>query len=207
MLNLTKTIERGTYRFIGQRVSGLSVSDVPIGAINIKAIVHHTGGTPYRIGRINPTNAFVLGHPPLRLLYVRPAYSGYRNAAKKVFSNTPWAVDFDHALGRKMAQQLGFNYVLLIRIPPGTNRAHGRFERAAQHVGLHLHKLCFADPRIFDKWLGRPPGHWRDPEGVQPYRLDNKALLGLTLKQAGQWGFAMGVEDNPAPIGVLTPLY
>lgn len=180
--------------------------DIPIGGINIAALLHHVGGTAWRIGQIHPRNAFVIDRPPLRLLYVRAGYGGYRHAAKKVFATTPWGVDFDHAFGRHMAFQLGFHYVLLIRIVPSVNRAHGRFEKAEPLMGFNLAKLCFANQRILDKWIGRGPKYWKDPSRLLPYRLDRRDTLGLTLKQAGKWGHAMGVEDDPLPMTQLSPL-
>lgn len=149
----------------------------------------------------------MIERPPLRLLYVRPLYGGYRYAARKVFPATAWQIDYDHALGRKMANQLGFNYVLLIRIPPNANRSHGRFEHAEPIVGLCLNKLCFADRRIIDKWLGRPSGHMRDRSRLRPYRVGEESAYPLSLKQAGRWGFAMGMEDDPQPPVELTPLW
>jgi hypothetical protein len=207
-VSLEKRIERGTWRSIGMRMTGFSPGDIPIGGISIRALLGHAGGTPFRIGAIRPHNAFVIERPPFRLLYVRAAYSGYRRAAKTVFPETDWKVDYDHALGRKMAQQLGFHYVLLLRIVPSVNRGHGPWERAAPLTGPNLHKLCFASPRILDKWLGRPPKLMNDPARLQPYRLGLRHDLGLTLKQAGKWGFAMGVEDDPRPMpDALEPLH
>ncbi len=205
-VTLAKTISRGTWRGIGLRMIGLTVQDVPIGAANRRAIINYTGGTAYQIGRINPANAFVVDRPPLRLLYVRPMYTRYRVAAKKVFPLTPWMVDFDHSLSRKVARDLGFGYVLLIRILPKVNRAHGRFERPQPQVSVNPNKLAFADQRILDKWLGRPPKLMRDIKSIIPYCIHNGAGLGLTLKQAGKWGYAMGVTDDPTPTGMLTPL-
>lgn len=201
--DLTKRIERGTWRWIGERVHGLSTLDVPIGGSSLRAILRHTGGTPHRIGRINPMNAFVIDRPPLRLLYVRPRYGGYRYAAGKVFRQKDWKVDYDHALGRAIAESLGFCYVLLIRIPPNVNRGHGRFERPRPVTGPSLQKLCFADSRILDKWIGRPPNRMGDPERLRPYVARRHPALGLTLKQAGKWGYAMGVEDDPLPLDHL----
>lgn len=202
----TKRIDRGTWRGIGQRVAGISPLDIPIGGIGVPALLGHLGGTAFRIARIEPHNAVVIDRPPLRLLYVRPVYGGYRYAAKKVFPDTDWAVDFDHVLGRTMARQLGFAYVLLIRIVPSVNRGHGAYERAAPVIGLDRHKLCFANQRILDKWIGRRPRLWNDPERLQPYRIDQRDELGLTLKQAGKWAFAMGVDHSPLPHSELTPL-
>jgi hypothetical protein len=205
-INLEKKIERGSWRWIGQRVRGISTLDVPIGASNIRSIIRHSGGTPYRIGRIDPRNAVVIDRDPLRLLYVRPGYSGYRFAASKVFPSPLWAVDYDHALARQIALRLGFSYVLLIRLTPRANRSHGSYEKAEPLTGLNLRKLCFADRRIIGKWLGRRPGEMGDPAGLAPYKLRIEQAFGLSLKQAGFWGYAMGVEDEPLLLGALRPL-
>lgn len=204
--DLQKTFERGTWRWIGQRVRGVSSSGIPIGASDIRSIIRHTGGKAFRVGRIKTTNAVVIERPPFRLLYVRPQYAGYRYAATRVFPSTRWKIDFDHALGRRIAIELGYSYVLLIRIPPGINRAHGRYERPVPMPGYNLKKLCFADRRILDKWIGRSPNLMGDALRLRPYRPSGNAALGLSLKQSGKWGFAMGVEEDPLPIGCLAPL-
>lgn len=207
MIVSEKKIEPGSFRWIGQRVSGLSTLDVPIGARDAPAIIRHCGGTAYRIGKIAPSNAFVIDRDPLRLLYVRPGYAGYRRAASKVFTAPRWQVDYDHALGRRSALELGFGFVLLIRLTPHANRSHGRFEKAVPLVGPNFHELCFADRRIVDKWLGRPARRMnRDPSELAPLRLGIAEEFGLTLKQAGVWGFAMGVEDGALPLGDLLPI-
>lgn len=207
-LNLNKIILPGTYRYLGQRVAGIFPRDIPIGLSSIRSTVRSFGGVAYRIGRINPVNAFVLERPPLRLLYVRPNYSGYRYAGKKVFPTVPWTADFDHALARNLAIQLGFTYVLLLRVPPSVNRSHGTYERGRPltPAGLNLAKFCFADRRILDKWLARKPLARRHRSEIQPYSLSSDAEFGLTLKQAGQWAFAMGVDDQTQPCVALSPL-
>ncbi len=94
--DLNKPIEPGSWRWIGQRMAGMTSTDVPIGGCSIRAIARHLGGTAHRIGKISPANAFVSERGPLRLLYVRPDYRGYRRAAGRVFTGTPWKVDCDH---------------------------------------------------------------------------------------------------------------
>ncbi|WAP67842.1 hypothetical protein OH818_20650 [Jiella pelagia] len=188
---MTKEILPGTFRWIGQQVSGIGTLDVPIGTVSAECVVRHTGGTSYRVGRIFPSNAFVVERSPLRLLYVRRDYRGYRAAAGHVFADCHWTVDYDHALGRKLAEQLNYRFVLLVRLTPRANRSHGAFERrvAPDHVGS---ELCFADRRIVDKWLGRPPRRM-NPSGLIPdYTNSVEESFGLTLKQAGVWGYAMG---------------
>jgi hypothetical protein len=206
-LSAEKIIEPGAWRWIGQRLEGLSSLDVPIGGSSIKSIARHTGGRAYRIGSIKPSNAFVIERPPLRLLYVRPAYGGYHYAARKVFSKADWPIDYDHVLGRKIAMQLGFSYVLLIRLSPRINRSHGPFEKKAALVtGLNLHKLCFADRRIMNKWIGRPSKLFGRQALLDPYSLNSKKKFGSDVKQAGRWGYAMGVDDAAAPNSNLFPL-
>jgi hypothetical protein len=205
LISLVKKIERGSWRLIGQRVQGISTLDVPIGGC-FRAIIRQCGGTPYQIGCIDPKKAFVIDRDPLRLLYVRPDYRGYRYAARKVFPLTPWKIDYDHALGRQIALKLGFQYVLIIRITPTSNRAHGRFERPELIKGINLEKLCFADRRIVDKWLGRRPTSRGAPRSLELYKLGMKEAFNLTLKQTGFWGYALGVQDDSLPLNKLTAL-
>ncbi|ACK86381.1 hypothetical protein Mchl_5658 (plasmid) [Methylorubrum extorquens CM4] len=205
-VSLEKRIPVGTWRSVGLRVQGLTTAEISIGGSSIRAISVQTKGIPYRVGRIDPRNAFVIDCSPLRLLYVRPDYRGYRYAAGKVFPRTPWQVDYDHALGRQLALQLGFRYVLLLRVAPSVNRAHGAYERPPQGGKITLHKFCFADRRIMDKWLGRRPRHGGSQSSPMRYEVGGRQVFGLTLKQAGFWGYAMGVEDGPLKLTGLTAL-
>lgn len=205
-VSLKKRIPLGSWRSIGLRVQGLTTVDIPIGGSSIRTVTSHCEGTAYRIGRIDPRNAFVIDRSPLRLLYVRPDYRGYRHAASKVFLQTPWQVDFDHALGRQMALQLGFSYVLLIRTVPSVNRAHGSHEKPPRDGTFTLHKICFADRRIVDKWLGRRPRKEGARSAPMRYEVGGRQVFGLSLKQAGFWGYAMGVEDAPLMLTGFTAL-
>ncbi|MCF3641573.1 hypothetical protein LXM94_16495 [Rhizobium sp. TRM95111] len=205
-VNLAKIVEPGSLRWIGQRLEGLAGLDIPVGASDMRAVALHLGGEIYRIGGINLRNAFVVERGPLRLVYVRPTYSGYRFAARRVFKSTPWAVDYDHVLARNIAIRFGVGYVLLIRLPPRANRSHGPHEKPALRRGVNLRKLLFADRRILDKWLGRPVRPLPDMSRCRPYSPQAPQAFALTLKQLGAWGFAMGMEDGPLPPGVLRPL-
>ena len=198
-MTLRKSIKPGTWRWVGKRVSGLAPYDIPIGAKTITDIVEHLNGNAFRIGRVDPRNAVVVEKPPVRLLYVRPSYSRYRQTAQKVFPQIDWAVDYDHALARNIALNLGINYVLLIRISPRANRSHARYERAETIALPSDARLLFADRRIMDKWIGRSVRLMRDVERVRPYRQPGGESVGLTLKQRATWAFAIGVEDFSVP--------
>ena len=206
MIIIEKKIEPGTWRFLGQRVSGLSPSDVPIAGTGLRAISRHVGGVVYRVGRIRLRDAFVIERGPLRLLYVRPSYSGYRYAAKRVFAKKDWAVDYDHLLGRALAEQSGFGYVLLVRTPPSVNRAHGSFERLLLLHRPGFQKLAFADDRVLDKWTGRGPIPIRTRQRPEPYAVEKGQANGLWLKRMGRWAYAMGVEDEDFVVPSLVRL-
>ncbi|MFB9124399.1 hypothetical protein ACFFYR_14885 [Paraburkholderia dipogonis] len=199
---MKKEILPGTWRYIGQRLAGLDQDTVPIAGASLDEIYNYIGGTCYQIGRVCIDNAFVVERGILRLMYVRPDYRGYRRAAETVFATCPWKIDYDHALSRNLARQLGYKYVLLIRIVPGVNRSHGRFER---HVTLpsRIPGLSFPDSRILDKWLGRRPDFMRQP--AQAYTPQASYPSGLTLKQKGMWGFALGVDDVTTRVHHLRP--
>lgn len=197
MLDLKKVIEPGTWRWIGQRVQGLDFNAIPVAGRSIDAIAGALGGTAFQVRRLRVENAFVVQAGVLSLLYVRPDYRAYRRAASLVFSPCAWPVDYDHALGRSIASRLGYAYVLLLRMPPGVNRSHGHLERAF-HLSGAAPDICFADERIRSKWIGRPAGRMLVP--AQPYSPHSPTNYGLTLRQAGKWGFAMGVDDDPREI-------
>ena len=159
MIDLRKEIApAGTWRYLGFRHGHLPLGQIPIAARTAKDIQTSTGGKCLRIGKISQTNAFVLDlGKGRRLLYARPQYSGYGSAARRVFvSPPPFNVDNDHALARKIAVNAGYNYVLLLRIPPRINRSHGPFEKMQVQVSV-LHSIAFVDRRVLDKWLARHP--------------------------------------------------
>lgn len=173
--------------------------------MSLEDVRRQIGGAAYQVGRVRLENAFVIDRSPVRLLYVRPDYTRYRLTALKVFPNQKWPVDFDHALGRRMASTLGYPFVLLLRVKPRVNRAHGRFETNARLRG-DCPTLCYADDRILDKWIGRGPNFWRTHDPSMGFDPGHPGKLGLTLKQMGWWGFAMGVEDLDRPLTDLRPV-
>ncbi|WP_337056208.1 hypothetical protein [Pseudomonas sp. USHLN015] len=197
MLNLNKNTGRGTWRSIGQRMQGLQVQSIPIAGKSIELITTKLDGTAYQIGRIHTENAFVVKKGVLSLLYVRPDYRGYRRTAGLVFAPCSWKVDYDHALSRNLASQLGYTYVLMLRVVPRINRSHGHLERKLKE-SEEVPGICFADERIRGKWMGRSASRLlTPPSAFSPHQTTQ---YGLTLRQAGQWGFAMGVEDDDRDI-------
>jgi hypothetical protein len=145
-----------TAREVKSRLIGVHPCQIPIGATKRRSLAALLGGLLFRIGRIDARKAFVLQAGDLWLLYVSPSYSGYRYVARKLFgatgSDTP--IDYDHALGRAIALELGVNYVLLLAVTRSANRSHGHLERGAiRSDRVELRKHCFADERIILKWL------------------------------------------------------
>jgi hypothetical protein len=99
IIDLKKRIEPGTWRYIGQRLGSIELSQIPIAGTELREIHCRLGGQICAVGGADLANAFVIERPPLRLLYVRPGYTGYRRLGLKVFSDCAWRIDFDHALG------------------------------------------------------------------------------------------------------------
>lgn len=205
MLNLTKIIEPGSWRYLGLRCPSIPPGEVPIAGASMEAIKDRLKGDCYRIGRINPRDAFVVVKENARFLYVRPTYRNYRHAALKVFPKTQWGVDFDHALAKNICRKATppFQYVLMLRVPPSVNRRHGQLEKLNQLRGVRP-DVCFADDRILDKWLGRSPwSRTRSSAVMAGYSYTNRIDLGLTLKQRGVWAYAIGIDDNDLPMSGL----
>ena len=204
---LEKVLEPGTWRFWGQRCLVENPHDIPIAGDSIESIQRAINGRCYRIGRVNVKNAFLMIVANARLLYVRPHYRAYRKLGMRVFSPVPWQVDFDHALSRNIALKANPvpNYVLLLRVPPPVNRQHGLFEKLDQLPSV-MPSICLADLRVWDKWLGRSPkSRNRPPEIMKGYSPLGAVLnpLGLTLKQLGQWAYAVGMGDEDMPMDNL----
>jgi hypothetical protein len=193
---IEKVIKSGEWRYLGQRCPNISPSSIPIAGISINAISDKLNAECYRVGKFHIKNAFLIVKDCARFLYVRPEYKGYLNVAKRVFLRGPWAVDFDHSLSKRIAVCANYSYVLLLRVPPGVNRQHGVFEKKDQLEGK-TPDVCFADDRVLDKWLGRPPKSRNRPANVlNGYSYKNITTSGLTLKQRGRWAYAIGIEDE-----------
>lgn len=205
MISLKKTSRPGTQRFLGERVAGVDPAKIPIAGVSRTAIVRHLNGTCYGIGRVSLQNAFVVEHHMLHLVYVRPDYDGYRKVANRIFLKDPWEVHIDHSLGRKLASANAYAYVLLMRLNPLVNTSHGAFERPSA-ITAPTPALCFLDERIKNKSMGRFPIRGN---GIRPAAFDpSKATHGgMTLKQAGQWAYAVGLEDHAVVHALLTPLH
>lgn len=204
-ISLKKNILPGTFRYLGQRCPNISPSAVPIAGYRYEEITKKINGKAYRIGRIKVENAFIVIKGNARFLYVRPKYSTYRKVAERVFSKVNWDVDYDHALSKRIAMKAfpSYKYVLLLRIPPSVNRQHGSFEKKDKLLNKSP-SLCFADDRILDKWLARPPkARNRNQNIMSGYSQNNKTEYGLTLKQQGQWAYAIGMGDEDVLIDSL----
>jgi hypothetical protein len=195
--DLTKVIVKGTYRSIGLIIAGTDATKIPIAGMTREAIADALNGTIQAVGKRSLENIFVVVAPPLKLVFVRPQYSRYRKAAEGIFGNVAWAVDYDHVLARSAARKLQYRFVLLVRVTSRVNRSHGRFESAVVQ-STNKPDVAFASMRILDKCLGRSAlARMRgDPSRRLPYDPNAPADCGLTLKQLGQLGHSLGVEDH-----------
>lgn len=142
-------------------LDGVNPGEIPIGAVKRRSLAIQMNAQIFRIGRRFATNAFVLVRGKLRLVYVKPSYFQYRRVGLDIFGSEYSIMDFDHSLGRAVAESLNVNYVLLLAIDKKVNRGHGAYERvrSSQDSGprkIDLRKHCFVDPRVMNKWLGLP---------------------------------------------------
>lgn len=204
MVSLAKNILPGTWRYLGQLAQPNLVENIPIAGRTrtyiywwLKGLGKGTG-TSYRIGRVNPRNAFVIKQAGLWLVYVRPDYKDYRKIAKKIWPHCAWPIDYDHALGKQLANKLNMGYVLLLRIPPAANRSHGHCERPANVIAPINHSLllCLADDRIREKWIGARVGV-RSSTTVKIFNSQSPTNLGETLQQRGKIAYALGLGNHP----------
>lgn len=211
-VNLNKEILPGTWRYLGERCPNICPSIIPIAGNCYASIAKSIEGEVYKIGRFKLDNAFLVVRGRARFLYVRPNYSAYRKVAERVFSVVPWKVDYDHSLAkiifRTSKNKYKYKYVLLLRVPPSVNRQHGAFEKRNTFIYKDkLPKLLFANKRIFDKWLGRPPkARSRSSNIMYEYNADANELNGLTLKQRGKWAYAIGMGDDDLTLEGLIEL-
>jgi hypothetical protein len=200
-VNLEKEIAPGTWRSLGLRCPNIAPHEVPIAGASAYAIHQALGGTCYEIEGTRTDDAFLIIRMNARFLYVHPGFRGYRRIALRVFPSVPWKVDFDHALARSIALKANPqpSHVLMLRVPPDVNRKHGHFEKRAQ-LPFVMPDVYFADDRVFDKWLGRPPrARNRSAVVMVGYSPENKTIAGLSLKQRGRWAYAIGMSDEELP--------
>jgi len=64
---------------------GLDISSIPVAAYRLSSIISAIDGTAFQIKGVELKNAAVIISGPHRLLYVRPYYMGYRQAAATIF--------------------------------------------------------------------------------------------------------------------------
>ncbi len=195
-IDLTKVIVRGTDRYIGLILAGTDATKIPIAGMSREAIADALKGTIQPVGKRSLDNIFVVVAPPLRLVFVRPQYTGYRKAAECIFGDVEWEVDYDHVLARSAARKLQYHFVLLVRVTSRVNRSHGCFESAVVQP-TNKPDVVFASMRILDKCVGRRAlaRMTSDPSRRLPYDPNAPAECGLTLKQLGQLGHSLGVDD------------
>jgi hypothetical protein len=212
---LPKQIAPDSLRGIGSLPSGLAPPAVPIAGKTREAIISAVGGRGFRIGRIWPTNAFVVRNEEDCSLYlfVRPQYSRYRWVATMRFGPIAADHDIDHVYARSFAARYGYAYVLVVLLPLRANRRHGIYEQQSRLMPLDgrgsAPDVCYLDERIFDKVLRRNPiVRRRLASGDYLHNPEDRIHYGLTLKQQGLWNLAFGFDHPPSEefLGRLTPL-
>ena len=200
-IELTKEIHPDSLRGIGLRPSGLQPHQIVVGGVSISAIRAATNGIAYRIGRIDPRNAFTVDVNGCHFLYVRPSYTGYRKLARRRFREIPPIRDVDHVLARTLAVKMNINYVLVALVLRAANRSHGCYEKIGvkNTEVIYLSKVIYADNRIYHKVLSRPPAARQSIAELKAgFDRSMTVKYGLTLKQKGQWNLAFGF-DKDAP--------
>lgn len=197
--NIAKINSPGSHRFVGERAPDIEPSKVPIAGINAESIASALNGRIERAGTARIANAFRVGAGTTSLLYVSTSYAGYRKLAQSLFPPVPWYAEIDHVLSRSLAKRLGYRFVLIGRIPKSVNCGHGAFEKKVRLCG-DIPPVCFADERVYDKILCRPPlarGRARVCDG---YSVREPVGYGLTLRQKGIFWSSLGFDagDNDA---------
>lgn len=187
-------------------LGGLTPGTVPIASAKRLSTAIALDGQHFRIGSIWANQAFVVRRGQVNLLYVHVDYKNYAQVGCRIFAPTLRRdFDYDHALGRAIATELGFSYVLLIRVPRSVNRAHGRYERPTPHVGVNLKKTPLTDARIFRKMLGLKAE--ASVTSTAAYDVNASHNPPLDDDQFRTWAFALGVDLSAAPPLGLTRIH
>lgn len=200
-----KRILPGTYRYLGQLVpDDCRPENIPVAARTLRDLSTYFGHRAYHVGQRSPKNAVVFSRSKMRFLYVAPTYSDYRRTAKIVFRGSNFDMDIDHVVAKALATRCGFGLVLLARVPKNVNRGHGHYEGKAR-LGRLSKNVCFADRRILDKLIFRPPKHMPHREDeITEFKPETETCRSVTLKQLGKWAQALGFdEDNRLPHALI----
>lgn len=192
-INLIKDILPGSLRSIGQTRLGLDPHEIVTAGLRYRDIVNKTGGTAYKIERINSRIAFCIVVNGAYYLYVHWQYPSYRKLFKRFFGYLPEDHDVDHVMARNLARSLSVPFLLLAAVPKRANRSHGAFERhgLAPSNGIYLGKTYPLDERMFHKVMGRRVyQRQRKKDLGKGYVKGVANSFGLTLKQRGIWNLA-----------------
>lgn len=182
-------------------LGSMALDAIPIACSKRLTIALATGGTLHRIGRIAPWRAFVLKRGDLHLIYVAADYHNYRRLARKLHTGVDARVDYDHALGRCLAQVAGIRYVLLLRLDPGVNKSHGGGEKPPPRTAVCLRKIFHFDERILDKCLGYRLGH--RPGRTRVYLTGSRHIRTLSNDEWVRFGAAIGIGSLKTDLSFL----
>ena len=209
MLDLTKKIEKGTYRWLGENYDSLFPNKTVIAGNSIIAILSALNYSGFKFGRYDTKNV-VIAHndKDIFYLFVNPHYKLYRKVFKKLIGDIPTGFHVDHILSKNLAKHFGYNYVLLCLIPNIVNIRHGAFEKERLEYTVTPPEVCYSDDRIYHKVLSRNPTARQKREEITPYQPQKNNSYGLTLKQRGVWNSAFGFDkiDKPSLMKVLSPI-
>ena len=195
-INLTKTLEKDSLRWIGENYDSLFPNKTVIAGQTIHEISKALNLPCYRFGRFSITNVFI-AHDSLKIFYVfvNPDYRNYRLIFKNVLGSIRDGFHVDHILSRNLAKYFGYNYTLLCMIPSNVNSSHGHYEKIKTNSTIVSPKVCYSDNRIFHKILSRPAkARQKEEELKTGYNPSASPPFGLTLKQKGIWNTAFGFD-------------
>lgn len=94
-----------------------------------------------------------------------------------------------------MCDEVGYEYVLAIRIHRRANRSHGYLEKRRNIKPGLAPSVCYADRRMIDKIIGRPAKLMRKGN-TYIYDPSIRERHDLTMKQRGKFIFAFGFQNS-----------
>ncbi|WP_159759800.1 hypothetical protein [Sphingomonas sp. 8AM] len=177
-------------------LGGLSIGEIPIAGSKRPSFRMNLDGKTYRVGRIWANRAFVVVRGNLRLLYVSTNYLNYAAVARRVFGDPRGKYEYDHALGRKIAESFGFQYILILRSTPAINRSHGFSERFHDSYRITINKFCYIDDRILKKMLGTAASQLSAPLRTSPFRHRASHRRRLSIAETRLARHALGMDDR-----------
>lgn|GEM_PF-2118915 len=197
-LNLVKILPPGELRWIASEFDSLSPQATVIAGNTIRDISTATTFKCFKIGNINPANAFVAyDQHKIFYVFVDVNYRNYKYPIVKLLGTVPSGYHIDHILARNLAKHFGYKYVALCMVPEKVNLRHGWIEKIKVSLVNEspIPSICFADERVFQKILSRnPEARMKKEDLILGFSPIKSPTYGLTLKQKGLWNTAFGFD-------------